>query len=461
MNSGLDPQDLLEGYANVGANPDSRRSQIKAIRASLMEDPTKVLTRHSQHIEDANARGHVADFSIDLPINAGREQRLYANRDSRGSSPPVEVGDPRFALYSVASPMPTPWNKSSPGISPASSDTTASASKMMSKRTTSHPHHSKRVQHVIPSPHRSIPTSPINASQLHSQLMSEVGMPPAGVGGHLGRSSTNASPMSDGYQRYSLPTSPTLRGKGGSAQQRYSATVPTRVAGGSEVDGDVAAAAAAGSEVCSDAVVYSMASSVPKKTDFVAATMRRSDEPQLYYIESPDGADHHHGEPGYQVVGSTIASSSVVGEGVAYQELQGVLEGVPIPGGPDTVETIERLNALFDKADVGTSRGGVAVTRADQILDRTELRHRLDMRGLADLLASIGVLAQFDTNGDGALDLDEVLRAMDTNGDGHVSRTEFIQTVLDARPRRVGQRVLSPGVSPVKCTGLLQPATEL
>ena len=96
-----------------------------------------------------------------------------------------------------------------------------------------------------------------------------------------------------------------------------------------------------------------------------------------------------------------------------------------------SVKIRRSLVELFAKADV---TDGVKTMDSnfgpDNILDKTELRFRMNRTELSRLLKMAGVFEKFDTDGDGSLSFSEILTEMDTDGDGEVSMHEFLVSVL-------------------------------
>jgi len=110
------------------------------------------------------------------------------------------------------------------------------------------------------------------------------------------------------------------------------------------------------------------------------------------------------------------------------------------PGGELPDDVVDELKSIFMKADSGNGdHMGV--------LSKTEIKFRLNMKQIKDLLVRLNLLMYFDQDGDGELTYKEIMDAMDSDGDGNISLAEFIGTVrkamADSRSRQTAA-VASP-----------------
>jgi hypothetical protein len=122
------------------------------------------------------------------------------------------------------------------------------------------------------------------------------------------------------------------------------------------------------------------------------------------------------------------------------------------PGGDLPEDVIDELTSIFLKADTGNGdHMGV--------LSKTEIKFRLDVKQIRNLLVKLNLLHYFDEDGDGELTATEIINSMDNNGDGVISLGEFIgavrKSMADARMRQTA--ALTPPVNDefVAATGAL------
>jgi hypothetical protein len=90
---------------------------------------------------------------------------------------------------------------------------------------------------------------------------------------------------------------------------------------------------------------------------------------------------------------------------------------------PQPRNLAQDLKKLFAKADVSDGTWTFGSARPDQMLDRTELAHRLNVNQLIALLEEAGVLHKLN----GKHNIESIVQQMDTNRDGKVSIEEFLQ----------------------------------
>jgi hypothetical protein len=110
-----------------------------------------------------------------------------------------------------------------------------------------------------------------------------------------------------------------------------------------------------------------------------------------------------------------------------------------IPRSPSREGLVTQLNGFFDRANANRRVGKHnVVSDADDHLDKTELRFRLDLKGMAKVMKEHNILDRFDSDGNGKLNREELLAAMDVDGDGKISRTEFVRAILQAPESNMG-----------------------
>ena len=80
---------------------------------------------------------------------------------------------------------------------------------------------------------------------------------------------------------------------------------------------------------------------------------------------------------------------------------------------------ISKLTSIFVKADINQ----------DGQLSKFELGSKLDLNALQTLIATMHVT--FDADGDGIIDVHEMLSVLDADGDGQVSLQEFLDTFTE------------------------------
>jgi Ca2+-binding EF-hand superfamily protein len=124
--------------------------------------------------------------------------------------------------------------------------------------------------------------------------------------------------------------------------------------------------------------------------------------------------------------------------GQHIQEQVGRLEKPLPPASPirKAPSLAQNLKKLFAKADVSDGTVTFGSAQPDQMLDRTELAHRLDVKQLIALLKEAGVLHKLN----GKHKIESIVQQMDTNRDGKVSIEEFLQFAAipagDESPKR-------------------------